>query len=61
MGRKRIASLASLAPMTRQSGQWCEKAFIQGGCKVLRDVLSMPAFVASRSNPDLRQRHQTMI
>lgn len=59
--RKEIASLAGLAPMTRQSGQWRGAAFIQGGRKFLRDALYMPALVAARYNPDLRQRCQTMI
>jgi transposase len=59
--RKQIASLAGLAPMTRQSGQWRGTAFIQGGRKFLRDALYMPALVAARYNPDLRQRYQTMI
>jgi len=61
MERKQIASLAGLAPMTRQSGQWRGKAFIQGGRKFLRDSLYMPALVAARYNPDLRQKYQTMI
>jgi transposase len=61
MERKQIASLAGLAPMTRQSGQWRGKAFIQGGRKFLRDALYMPALVAARYNPDLRQKYQTMI
>lgn len=59
--RKQIASLAGLTPMTRQSGQWRGTAFIQGGRKFLRDALYMPALVAARYNPDLRQRYQTMI
>jgi transposase len=58
--RKQIASLAGLAPMTRQSGQWRGKAFIQGGRKHLRDALYMPALVAARFNPDLRQKYQAM-
>jgi transposase len=61
MTRKQIASLAGLAPMTRQSGQWRGKAFIQGGRKFLRDALYMPALVAARYNPDLRQKYQAMI
>ncbi len=73
MDRKQIASLAGLAPMTRQSGRrhrrsdrWRilgdrGKAFIQGGRKFLRDALYMPALVAARYNPDLRQKYQTMI
>jgi len=59
--RKQIASLAGLAPMTRQSGQWRGNAFIQGGRKFLRDALYMPALVAARYNPDLRQKYQSMI
>lgn len=55
MTRKQIASLAGLAPMTRQSGQWRGTAFIQGGHKFLRDALYMPALVAARFNPDLKQ------
>lgn len=42
LGRKQIASLAGLAPITRQSGQWRGQAFIQGGRKFLRDALCMP-------------------
>lgn len=61
MTRKQIASLAGLAPMTRQSGQWRGKAFIQGGRKFLRDALYLPALVAARYNPDLRQKYQAMI
>lgn len=61
LSRKQIASLAGLAPMTRQSGQWRGKAAIQGGRKFLRDALYMPALVAARFNPDLQQKYQTMI
>ncbi len=46
---------ASLAPMTRQSGQWRGKAFIQGSRKHLRDALYMPALVAARHNPDMKR------
>lgn len=60
MTGKQIASLAGLAPMTRQSGQWRGKAFIQGGRKFLRDALYMPALVSARYNPDLRQKYQAM-
>ena len=59
--RKQIASLAGLAPMTRQSGTWREKAFIQGGRKFLCDALYMPALVAMRYNPDLKAKYNAMI
>ena len=60
LGRKQIASLAGLAPMTRQSGQWRGKASIQGGRKFLRDALYMPALVATRFNPDMKAKYQAM-
>lgn len=60
LDRKQIASLAGLAPMTRQSGQWRGQAFIQGGRKFLRDALYMPALVASRFNPDMRAKYEAM-
>jgi len=59
--RKQAASLAGLAPMTRQSGHWRGHAFIQGGRKPLRDALYMPALVAARFNPQLSAKYQTMI
>ena len=60
LGRKQIASLSGLAPMTRQSGRWRGKAFIQGGRKFLRDALYMPALVATRFNPDMKAKYQAM-
>jgi transposase len=61
LSKKQIASLAGLAPVTRQSGQWCGKSFIQGGRKLLRDALYMPALVAMRHNPDLKAKYTTLI
>ena len=58
---KQTASLAGLAPMVRQSGQWSGKAFIQGGRKNLRDALYMPALVAARHNPDLEARSDAFV
>ena len=57
IGRKQIASLAGLAPMTRQSGQWRGNAFIRGGRKFLRDALYMPAL---RFNPDMTAKYEHM-
>jgi len=61
LGKKQAAALAGLAPMTRQSGTWKGKAFIQGGRKPLRDALYMPALVGIRFNPDFKARYQAMI
>jgi len=60
LGHKQIAALAGLAPMTRQSGQWRGKAFIQGGRKFLRDALYMPALVATRFNEEMKQKYQSL-
>ncbi|MFU0508043.1 transposase, partial [Pseudaminobacter sp. NGMCC 1.201702] len=40
---KQAASLAGVAPVDRQSGQWKGKSFIQGGRAWLRQALYMPA------------------
>ncbi len=61
LSAKQTASLAGLAPMTRQSGQWRGKAFIQGGRKHLRDALYMPALVAARHNPDMKRIYDRLI
>ena len=54
LDRKRIASLAGLAPYTRQSGRWKGKSMIGGGRKTVRGALFMAAMVASRFNPRLK-------
>ena len=60
LDRKQVASLAGLAPITRQSGQWQGKSFIGGGRKQLRDALYMPALVAIKHNPDLKAKYETL-
>ena len=57
MDAKHAASLAGLAPVTRQSGQWCGKAFIQGGRATIRQAIYMPALVAIRFNADLKAKY----
>jgi len=58
---KQAASLAGLAPITRQSGTWTGHAFIRGGRAVLRRALYMPALVATRFNPDLKAKYHQLI
>ncbi|MEO5598629.1 MAG: IS110 family transposase [Novosphingobium sp.] len=58
---KQAASLAGLAPVTRQSGQWKGKSFIRGGRANVRQALYMPALVAARFNPDLKAKYQQLI
>lgn len=54
LDRRQIASLAGLAPWTRQSGKWKGKSFTGGGRGKVRAVLFMAALVATRYNPALK-------
>jgi len=54
---KQAASLAGLAPITRESGGRKGRSRIQGGRASLRCGLYMPALVALRINPDLRRKY----
>ena len=56
----RAASLAGLAPVTRESGTWKGRSFIQGGGEKVRRLLHMPAVAAIRRNPDLAAKHQEL-
>jgi transposase len=58
---KRIASLAGLAPFTRQSGQWKGKAMIAGGRKSVRSALFLASLVACRHNSVLKAFRQRLI
>ncbi len=55
------AALAGLAPVTRQSGTWRGKTMIQGGRARLRRALYMPALVACRHNPMLKEFYTKLI
>lgn len=61
LDNKQAASLAGLAPVARQSGQWKGKSFIQGGRANVRQALYMPALVAIRFNPDLKAKYAALI
>jgi transposase len=61
MSPKEAASLAGLAPITRQSGTWKGKARIGGGRGALRCMLFMPAVIATRYNAPLQQVHRTLL
>jgi transposase len=58
---KQAASLAGLAPVARQSGQWTGRAFIRGGRANIRQALYMPALVAMRFNPPLKTKYAQLI
>lgn len=61
LDNKQAASLAGLAPVARQSGQWKGKSFIRGGRANVRQALYMPALVAMRFNPDLKAKYRQLI
>lgn len=54
---KAAASLAGLAPVTRESGQYKGRGCIRGGRARLRKILYMAAVSASRHNPDLARKY----
>lgn len=60
MSNKQAASLAGLAPVSRQSGKWQGKEHIRGGRRELRRALYMPALSAMRFNPDLKTMSETL-
>jgi len=60
LSHKQAASLAGLAPMTRQSGTWTGRARIRGGRASLRRALYMPSLVALRFNADLKRKYQDL-
>ena len=57
---KAAASLAGLAPVTRQSGTWQGHSFVQGGRRRLRQALYMPAVSAIACNPDLARKYRQL-
>ena len=58
---KQAASLAGLAPISRQSGKWQGKERIQGGRACLRKAIYLPAVVATRCNPDMKAKYHALI
>jgi transposase len=61
LDNKQIASLAGLAPYTRQSGKWKGKSMIGGGRKTVRSALFLAALSASRHNPALKAFRQRLL
>ena len=61
LGQPQAASLAGLAPVARDSGQFKGRRFVRGGRAGLRQALYMPALVAIRFNPDRKAKYQALI
>ena len=53
LNRRKVASLAGLAPYARESGKWVGKRFIGGGRPQVRKALYMAALCAARLHPSL--------
>jgi transposase len=60
LDRKRIASLAGLAPMTQASGKTTKRARIAGGRADVRTALYMPILTALRCNPVIRAFYERL-
>ena len=58
---KAAASLAGLAPMARESGNWKGRSYIKGGRRRVRRLLYMAALSAIRCNPDLAAKHRQLV
>ena len=58
---KQAASLAGLAPMSRQSGKWQGREHIRGGRAEMRRSLYLPAVVATRFNPDMKTKYDQLV
>lgn len=61
MEAKEAASLAGLAPITRESGKWKGRSKIGGGRRGVRNALYMPALVAIRHNLHLGETYRTLV
>jgi transposase len=61
VGRKEIAALAGLAPITRQSGTSTGRGRTQGGRQPLKQALYMAALVGIRYNPTLKNFYQSLL
>lgn len=57
---KQVAALAGLAPFVQKSGKWQGKAKIRGGRASLRQALYRPALVATRYNPELKEKYEQL-
>jgi transposase len=61
LNRREIASLAGLAPFTRQSGRWKGKSMIGGGRGALRAALYMAALSSIRCNRSMKVFYQRLL
>ena len=61
LNQREIAALVGLAPINKDSGKMRGKRMIQGGRASLRKALYMPALVAIRNNPVIKNFYLRLI
>jgi transposase len=61
LDRRRIAALAGLAPVARDSGAFRGRRMIMGGRAHIRRVLYMATLTAIKHNPTIRGFHQRLV
>jgi transposase len=61
LDRRRIAALAGLAPIARDSGTFRGRRMIMGGRPHIRRVLYMATLTAIKHNPAIRAFHQRLV
>jgi len=61
LDRRRIAALAGLAPIARDSGAFRGRRMIMGGRPHIRRVLYMATLTAIKHNPAIRAFHQRLV
>lgn len=61
LSRREIAKLVGIAPLSRDSGTYRGRRFVQGGRAAVRAVLYMAALVAARRNPVIRAFYQRLV
>jgi transposase len=61
LSRRQIASLAGVAPFTRQSGLWRGRSMIAGGRSGARTALYLAALSASRFSPKIKAFYQHLL
>ena len=61
LNRRKISALSGVAPITRTSGKWHGKSFIQGGRESVRRALFMACRSAVRFEPVISEFYQRLI
>jgi transposase len=61
IGKKQIAALVGVAPMTKESGKYAGKSVTQFGRQHVRKILYMAALVAAHHNKRLKEFYQRLL